>query len=342
MYNKRWTARTLFQLCSFLVVLAAASYGALAYNQYSANRDATNCRACHGDFRSSPYVSLKDGQSWGDDLHDVHRNTMLTGECDTCHSSGRFPAFLGSSNGGFGGLPAIGCAGCHGRAADGTGTGSEGYGAGLRQHHYRTGTTGCISCHADSDPAAKILVSEAILPPYYRTGDPNYPDMPSDPCNPDPVYPENYAATTIGLDNDGDNVYDMLDTDCSGVAATPGESSAMALQPLRVSAFDPAGGTMTLSYEAGCSATDHNIEWGALGAVTAYVYDAQTANECGIGAGGTYVWSFPATPSDIFFLIVGNDGSVEGSLGLNSTPAERPENSGGICDIAQSLGDRCD
>ncbi len=340
MIEKRIQIRPIIHLSLLLVVLLTACSLALAYDQYSAARDATNCRACHGDFRASPYVSLKDGLSWGDDLHDVHRNIMLTSECDTCHSSGRFPVFLGSSNGGFG-LPAISCVGCHGRAADGTGTGAEGYGAGLRQHHYVTGTTGCITCHADSDPAAYTPVSEAILPPYYRTGDPNYPDMPSDPCNPN-LTEEHYRASTLGLDNDGDNAYDMADPDCSGVAATPGESSALALQPLIVTAFDPTGGTMSLSYEAGCSSTDHNLEWGALGSVSTYGYNAQTANECGIGAGGTYVWSYPATPGDIFFLIVGNDGSAEGSLGLNSTPAERPENTGGICDIAQSLGDRCD
>ncbi|MBD3867491.1 MAG: hypothetical protein IFK94_05135 [Acidobacteria bacterium] len=335
----RYNTRFLVQLSIFLIVLLTACGFALAYTQYSVSKDATNCRACHGDFRSSPYISLKDGQSWGDDLHDVHRNNMLTGECDTCHASGRFPVFLDSSNGGFT-LDPISCIGCHGRAADAT-SGTSGTGVGLRQHHYRAGQTVCLSCHADSDPAAVTPVSEATLPPYYRTGDPNYPDMPSDPCNPN-LTEEQYAASTLGLDNDGDNVYDMLDTDCSGVAATPGESSALALQPLLVTAFDSAGGTMTLSYESGCSSTDHNLEWGALGAVGTYGYNAQTADECGIGIGGTYVWSYPATPTDIFFLIVGNDGSAEGSLGLDSSAGERPENTGGICDFTQSLGDRCD
>jgi hypothetical protein len=343
MQKRRFNMRSLIRLSVILVALFAAGGFAMAYDAYSVDGTTGNCATCHGDFRDI-YTSLKPGVgSWLDDMHDVHRRNMLTSECDACHTGPqRSPTFLGSSDGGFG-LPALSCVGCHGRAEDGTGTGTEGYGAGLRQHHFRTGTTcDAAGCHADSDPAAFTPASEAILPPYYRTGDPNYPDMPSDPCNPDPDFPEDYAATTIGLDNDGDNVYDMADTDCSGVAATPGESSALALQPLLVTAFDSAGGTMTLSYEAGCASTDHNLEWGALGAVATYSYNAQTANECGIGAGGTYVWSYPATPEAIFFLIVGNDGSAEGSLGLDSSAGERPENTGGICDFTQSLGDRCD
>ena len=51
----------LASLFSFTVIVAGT---AQAYSQYSANKDATNCRACHGDFRASPYTSLRDCQSW--------------------------------------------------------------------------------------------------------------------------------------------------------------------------------------------------------------------------------------------------------------------------------------
>ncbi len=323
-------------VCLTVMVLACGI--ALAYETYSVDRSSGNCAECHGGFRTSPYVSLKDGVSWGDDLHDVHRRQMMDSFCDGCHEATRFPEEIAVSNGGNGWDP-IGCVGCHGRTADGS-SGTLGTGAGLRQHHYVTGTTDCLSCHADADPAAFTPVGEDILPPYYATG--TVIGKPTDPCNPNTTEEDYSDPNTIGLDNDGDDVYDMLDTDCSGVAATPGESSADTLQPLLVTAFDSAGGTMSLSYEAGCSATDHNLEWGPIGSVASYGYSAQTVNECGIGAGGTYVWSFPATPDDIFFLIVGNDGSAEGSLGLDSANAERPENSGGICDVAQSLADRCD
>jgi hypothetical protein len=201
------------------VVLLFAE-GANAYEQYSENDDATLCGFCHGDFRSSPYTSLSDGQSWADGLHDTHRNVMLTNgsvaDCSTCHYFGsKFPVLIGLSAGGNG-LDPISCAGCHGRSEDGTGTGSEGYGAGLRQHHWVAGETICLDCHDDSDPGAYEPVGEDIFPPYYSASDPNHPLIPGDPCNLQADgFLEDYAATTLGLDNDGDDLYDEADViDC--------------------------------------------------------------------------------------------------------------------------------
>jgi hypothetical protein len=195
---------------------------AQAYEQYSQNRDATNCRACHGDFRDSPYISLGDGQSWGDSLHGIHRYGMLSDDCDTCHNSGlMFPVLIGSSAGGAG-LAPISCAGCHGRAEDGIGFGSLGYGAGLRQHHWVAGEQGCVDCHFDANPANFIPVDESLQSPYYANPGTGHPNMPSDPCNPQAAgFPENYAASTLGLDNDGNGVYDGLDTACPTPTATP-------------------------------------------------------------------------------------------------------------------------
>lgn len=209
------------QRLGLLVALLPLSLAATAqaFDQYSENRDATNCRECHGDFRSSPYTSLVDGMSWGDGLHDVHRNGMLDGDCDTCHAlgGGNFPVMIGSSAGGIG-LDPISCAGCHGRAedADPMGTGSQGYGAGLRQHHWRAGvqTCGQAGCHVnDSDPALFTPVGEQVSPPYYASpagNDMDHPNIPSDPCNTGGVG-EDYAASTLGLDNDGDDLYDKLE-----------------------------------------------------------------------------------------------------------------------------------
>jgi len=208
----RATLLTLF-FVPLLGILAIGAGSAQAYDQYSVNRDATNCRACHGDFRASPYVSLSDGVSWGANLHDVHRSTMLSGDCDTCHLSGRFPVLIDTSTGGTG-LAAISCTGCHGRLEDGIGGGSTiGAGAGLRQHHYRAGETVCLDCHDDADPTAYLPVGEEFLPPYYSAADAAHPLIPSDPCNPAADgFPEDYAGTTLGLDNDGNGLYDEADT----------------------------------------------------------------------------------------------------------------------------------
>jgi len=66
-------------------ILIANPAAVLGYDQYSVNKDATNCRLCHGDFRAGSYTSLVDGMNWGN-LHDLHRTTMLGGDCSTCHS----------------------------------------------------------------------------------------------------------------------------------------------------------------------------------------------------------------------------------------------------------------
>lgn len=204
--------RKSFLLNMFLSCLAITlwSSGAIAFEQYSANRTSGNCADCHGGFRASPYVSLADGVSWGDDLHDVHRNTMLGGDCSTCHlASGRFPVMLNSSVGGTGFTP-ISCNGCHGRAEPAAA--GQVVGAGLRQHHTRRGVAECADCHDDANPALFSTAGENILPPYYFKPDTAHLNKPTDPCSLNGV--ENYAGSALGLDNDGDTLYDGQDSDC--------------------------------------------------------------------------------------------------------------------------------
>jgi hypothetical protein len=59
---------------------------------------------------------------------------------------------------------------------------------------------------------------EDILPTYYADPGTNHPDMPTNPCNPSGE--EDYAGTTIGLDNDGDLLYDGDDPDCAAPECT--------------------------------------------------------------------------------------------------------------------------
>jgi hypothetical protein len=207
------------------VGLAAALSSAVAsaYEQYSVNKDATNCRACHGDFRAAaPYISANDGVSWRNpangnaavNLHDGHRTYMLSGDCGVCHTTGgRFPVSTFSSDGG-GGLAGISCIGCHGRAEPNAGGAVKG--TGLRQHHYRSGVTECIDCHADADPAAFTTADEHTFPPFYATPDANHPDKPTNPCN-NLNATEAAVAPGIGLDNDGDLAYDGAEPECSSV-----------------------------------------------------------------------------------------------------------------------------
>jgi hypothetical protein len=320
-----------------LVVGMLVGTTALAYDDYSTSRSSGNCANCHGNFRTSPYTSLADGQSWGDDLHDTHRYTMLDGDCDVCHSSGgRFPTLLGESAGGVGMQP-LGCSGCHGRAEDGTGVGTEGFGAGLRQKHWRAGQTGCVSCHADSNPANMTPVGENVLPTYYAEPGTVNPNIPSDPCSPPPDLVENFAGSSIGLDNDGNGVYDENDPACSATSGTPGEAGAQGSW-LTVTAYDDASGNVSVAYGAACNAADHTIEYGPLADVSTYGYSGQA---CGLGNTGTATFTLPA--GSYFFVVVANDGNVEGSYGTDGAAVERPEDTvSTACPVPQDLSARCD
>ena len=196
--------------------------GAQGYDRWSINDDATNCGYCHGDFRNGNYVSPVDLQNWGN-LHNLHRNDMLNGDCDTCHFGGdEFPVYLNQSNGGNG-LDPIGCMGCHGVDPQDP-TKPNGWGAGLRAHHTNAGVgpdaqgDTCVSCHGD-DPVPR---PENTLPSFYLNPGNNHPNMPTDSCNPASAgYPESFAGANLGIDNDGDMDYDEDDPDCAGPTPTP-------------------------------------------------------------------------------------------------------------------------
>jgi hypothetical protein len=200
-----------------MAVMVVAGLGAMipragAYSQYGTSSGAGNCATCHGDFRASTYTSLKGaaGGTWTSGLHDTHRNTMLSGDCTACHSSGpRFPVLTGSS---ASAAPFnSSCLGCHGRVEGAAGL----TGRGLRAHHEKHGVT-CFICHGET--VSSPVVAESVKPPLYIV-DANHPNLPQDPCNPSPGFPESFAGTTLGLDNDGNDLYDGADPAC--VATVP-------------------------------------------------------------------------------------------------------------------------
>jgi len=201
------TVKSPLILLAAITVLMVGASDVLAYGDY-----AGGCDNCHGEFDASPYTSLSDGSSWTDGLHLVHRNDMLGGDCNTCHTTGgRKPVVLDSSNGGDG-LSAISCVGCHGRDQDGGNDSvSGGLGAGLRQHHTTAGVTTCTGCHSDAVLANYTPVGEDVLPNYYASPGTGH-TIPSSSCNPSGE--EDFAGTALGLDNDGDGTYDTSDANC--------------------------------------------------------------------------------------------------------------------------------
>jgi hypothetical protein len=168
-----------------LFALAAACNTTQAYQDYS------GCASCHGDFRgpTSPKGTIfPSGQN-----HEMHRaSTSMATACDLCHTgTSRTPVFIGSSNGTTHNQ-GLGCTGCH-------------VGPGLREHHNINGITECYDCHTYETP-----VPESVFPPYYGTVDTKV----NNPGNVDPVANtnENWSVGGfIGLDNDGNNLYDAAD-----------------------------------------------------------------------------------------------------------------------------------
>lgn len=116
-----------------------------------------------------------------------------------------------------------------------------------------------------------------------------------------------------------------------------GEAAAGAVAPLQVTAYDASSGAVAFSYAPACGATDHSIVYGSLEGPDRGAY---LGRACGIGTGGAGVFN-PGAGS-VFFLIVGDNGTVEGSFGTNGSGVERPESFGlAACDRPQVLTTSC-
>ena len=121
------------------------------------------------------------------------------------------------------------------------------------------------------------------------------------------------------------------------VAATPGEASGGTTQML-VTDYNDVTGEIQISYDPACEADDHTVYVGDLADVSTTTVSDRI---CGVGATGTTAF-VPQPSGDLFWVIVGEDGTAEGSYGTDGT-TERPEDTApGLCNYPQSLDTRCD
>ncbi len=154
----------------------------------------SNCSECHGAFTDA--TSPKGTVFPSNSKHEMHRaSTSMNTACNLCHTSGDNRNPYISSSDGTANNPGLGCAGCH-------------EGAGLRAHHAANGVALCSDCHAPEQPAP-----ENVKPPYYGTADTkaNHPENLVPVANTN----ENWSVGDfIGLDNDGNNLYDAADFAC--------------------------------------------------------------------------------------------------------------------------------
>jgi hypothetical protein len=93
-----------------------------------------------------------------------------------------------------------------------------------------------------------------------------------------------------------------------------------------------------VTYTPGCEATNHTIYFGDLADVSTYGYSGAA---CFVGSTGST--TFDPGLDNAFFLVVGNDGAVEGPYGVDDGGFDRPEDTGTAgCDLPQDLSGACD
>ena len=203
------------------------------YNPVTLDR---NCSECHGSFTDS--TSPQHTVFPSNDKHEMHRASSNMGTaCNLCHRSDddRNP-FIGSSTG-TANNQGLGCTGCH-------------VAAGLRAHHAVNGITVCADCHAPETP-----VLENVNPPYYGTTD----TKAKNAANLVLVAKtnENWSVGDfLGLDNDGNNLYDAADLACNPYQML---SAAKEGNNLRVTWRTAGGRTDTLQASSKVNGTYSNV-----------------------------------------------------------------------------------
>jgi len=169
---------------------------ALAWPRYNDAGEGGGCSDCHGAFTGN--ISPKGTVFPLGSKHEMHRDgDYMNTDCDLCHtpSDARNP-YTGSSSG-TANNPGLGCTGCHMKE-------------GLRAHHAANGIDECADCHTDDPPPPP----ENVKPPYYGTVD----TRAANSCNDVKLANtnENWSVGDfLGLDNDGNNLYDVADFACN-------------------------------------------------------------------------------------------------------------------------------
>jgi len=99
------------------------------------------------------------------------------------------------------------------------------------------------------------------------------------------------------------------------------------------------GTSVVVNYMPGCGATTHAVYWGS-GPISSPLNWADVA--CDVPCEGTFDPGDPNPGEWIYFVVVGQNSTLEGSYGTNSLDQERPESVGiGPCDKPQDLSGTC-
>jgi len=99
------------------------------------------------------------------------------------------------------------------------------------------------------------------------------------------------------------------------------------------------GPSVVVNYTPACGATTHAVYWGSgpIGSGLAW-----TDSACDVASGGTFDPGELSPGEWVYFVVVGQNSTLEGSYGTNSLGQERPDASGiGLCDKPQDLTGTC-
>ncbi len=117
----------------------------------------------------------------------------------------------------------------------------------------------------------------------------------------------------------------------------PGEPSNMAagMAPLTVSRR--GDGSLALTYDPACDASDHHVAWGPMDRVATY---GSAGIACGLGVSGSA--TFHPGAGSWWFVVVGRSDVAEGSYGRSSRGIQRaPRIGAAACDLPQDLSSTC-
>jgi hypothetical protein len=153
-----------------------------------------------------------------------NHNSYMGTQCNLCHhADDDGDPWIGLSNG-TDNNAGLGCNGCH-----------NAYG--LRAHHAANGVVdsegdSCADCHPGDGPPP----GEDEVPPYYGTVDTNANNPTNDVLASN--INENWTLNDdfLGLDNDGDNLYDLADFDCG--------------PPYQIAAIAIEGGNVRITWDS--------------------------------------------------------------------------------------------
>ncbi len=123
-----------------------------------------------------------------------------------------------------------------------------------------------------------------------------------------------------------------------GVCVFPVANPKEASPAKNMTARRGSGTAVSVTYTPACGASNHTVHAGSLNTLRTTGI-AWSQRFCSLGTSGSL--TFDPGSSSVYFVVVGNNGSVEGSYGRGSSGERPPAGTGGACSYTQDLSGTC-